>query len=215
MSRESLPVFTNPLLLAGDSLANHSPVQENKKENPTPAISGQKCSVSSESYNQCGLWARMSRALLKSPSMMYSTVLKQKDTPRGHIVIQLRSSVPVIEEKESSSLPTPQAYSFKDSHRPGQTKLDVTIRLLPTVTANTAKNTSPGINFEMREKKCHLDGVFMNHLGTRTGLKLQPAFAEWMMGLPIGYTDLPHWVTVSSRNRSTRSSKRSQTLKEV
>ena len=40
------------------------------------------------------------------------------------------------------------------------------------------------------------------------GLKLQPAFAEWMMGVPIGYTDLPHSEMLSSRNKSTRSSKK-------
>jgi len=27
-------------------------------------------------------------------------------------------------------------------------------------------------------------------VGTRIGMKLQPAFVEWMMGYPIGWTDL-------------------------
>jgi hypothetical protein len=47
------------------------------------------------------------------------------------------------------------------------------------------------------------------------GLKLQPAFAEWMMGFPIGYTELSASEMPSSRSKSTRSSKQSQTLKEV
>jgi len=46
------------------------------------------------------------------------------------------------------------------------------------------------------------------------GLKLQPAFAEWMMGFPIGYTELSALEMPSSRNKSTRSSKRLQTLKQ-
>ena len=33
-------------------------------------------------------------------------------------------------ESEFFSLPTPQAYSFQKSHRPGQTKLDVKLRSL-------------------------------------------------------------------------------------
>jgi hypothetical protein len=28
-------------------------------------------------------------------------------------------------------------------------------------------------------------------IGTTTGLKLQPAFVEWMMGYPEGWTELP------------------------
>ena len=103
------------------------------------------------------------------------------------------------------------------TERPGLTPLtrETASSLLPTVTANTAKNTSLGINWNMREKKCHLDGVFMNQHGLKTGERLQPAFLEWMMGFPIGWTEAPHSEMPSSRSKSTRSSKRLQTLKEV
>jgi hypothetical protein len=47
------------------------------------------------------------------------------------------------------------------------------------------------------------------------GLKLQPAFAEWMMGLPPGWTALDASGMPSSRNKSTRSSKQLRVLKEV
>ncbi len=43
-------------------------------------------------------------------------------------------------------------------------------------------------------------------LGTRPGLKLQPAFVEWMMGYPEGWTDLKPSGTASSPKSHTRSS---------
>ena len=45
------------------------------------------------------------------------------------------------------------------------------------------------------------------------GLKLQPAFAEWMMEFPIGYTELSASEMPLSRSKPTRSSKRLQTMK--
>jgi hypothetical protein len=93
-------------------------------------------------------------------------------------------------------------------------KIGNALAMLPTITCNTGKNTSPGINFDMREKKCRLDGVFMNQIGKQNGLLLQPAFAEWMQGFPEEWTDLPASEMPSSRSRSTRSSKQSQTLKK-
>lgn len=103
------------------------------------------------------------------------------------------------------------------TERPGLTPLtkENASSLLPTVTANTAKNTSLGINWNMREKKCHLDGVFMNQHGLKNGERLQPAFLEWMMGFPIGWTEVQPSEMPSSRSRCTRSSKRLQKLKEV
>ena len=103
------------------------------------------------------------------------------------------------------------------TERPGLTPLtnENASSLLPTVTANTAKNTSLGINWNMREKKCHLDGVFMNQHGLKTGERLQPAFLEWMMGFPIGWTEVLLSGMQSSRNKSIRSSKQSQTSKEA
>jgi len=47
-------------------------------------------------------------------------------------------------------------------------------------------------------------------VGEKTGMKLQPGFVEWMMGYPIGYTDLKPSETASSRKSPSRSSKQSR-----
>jgi hypothetical protein len=86
-------------------------------------------------------------------------------------------------------------------------KLEQAINLLPTVTSRDFKDTG---NLDNVPTKSLLPRV----LGKNHGMKLQPAFAEWMMGFPIGYTDLPHSETPSSRNKSIRFSKRLQRLKK-
>jgi len=127
-------------------------------------------------------------------------------------------------------LPTPRSreagnyqYSQGDHDKPILT-LSGVINLLPTLTGRDYKDTG---NLENVPMKSLLPRV----LGKRHGLKLQPAFAEWMMGFPPNWTDLIATPIVShpeeselsdsdasemlsSRSKSTRSSKRLQTLKK-
>ena len=40
-----------------------------------------------------------------------------------------------------------------------------------------------------------MNGTTKQNRGGHRGLKLQPAFVEWMQGFPIGWTDLNHSET--------------------
>jgi DNA (cytosine-5)-methyltransferase 1 len=62
--------------------------------------------------------------------------------------------------------------------------LGLVIQMLPTPSGNDAKNK--GGDSQYRRNTIPLNGV----CGPKTGLKLQPAFVEWMMGWPLGWTDL-------------------------
>jgi len=120
-------------------------------------------------------------------------------------------------ESEYFSLPTPQAYSFQKSHRPGQTKLDVKLRLLlptPSVCGNhnrkgASKTSGDGLVTALQKllptPTAHLaketgapSEALRNHptldhiLGLATGQVLSPQFVEWMQGFPIGWTDFQH-----------------------
>jgi hypothetical protein len=44
-------------------------------------------------------------------------------------------------------------------------------------------------------------------VGKNLGLKLQPAFVEWLMGFPLGWTDLSVSVTPSSPKSPSKSSR--------
>ena len=81
--------------------------------------------------------------------------------------------------------------------------------LLPTLTSRDYKDTGKNTNY----KKVAAKGKLPGKIVVTTGLKLQPAFAEWMMGFPEGWTELDASEMLSSRNKRTRSSKQSRILK--
>ena len=94
------------------------------------------------------------------------------------------------------------------------------IRLLPTCTSRDYKDTG-------KMENVPVNSLLGRELGKNHGLKLQPGFAEWMMGYPTNWTDLNDTPIASrpggkdrsglsaseipsSHSKSTRSSKRSQ-----
>ena len=83
----------------------------------------------------------------------------------------------------------------------------IQIAMLPTCTSRDHKGGTVE-RVENGNPKRALDCEMQVH-----GLKLQPAFAEWMMGFPEGWTALDASEMPSSRSKSTRSSKRSRILK--
>ena len=98
-----------------------------------------------------------------------------------------------------SSWPTPRA---NDAEKRGviandrRNGLPAAVRYA-TPTANVAKNIGPNINYAKRLAKGHLDGQVAHLEGVGGGLN--PAWVEWLMGFPIGWTDLPLSATPSSR----------------
>jgi len=94
----------------------------------------------------------------------------------------------------------------------GHYKLRDQIAMLPTPNAFDARSEN---GWEMgsegdRNKKEH---TLPKAVGISRGLKLQPAFVEWMQGFPIGWTDLKLSAMPSSRKSHTRSSRQSVRLK--
>ena len=106
-----------------------------------------------------------------------------------------------------SLLPTPQAnvdgrgakpdwtwhgtYWRKPNGKKVQSNVRHCLEMLPTPTAADEKKIR-NLDTKGRQhdlKKRHLPAVLAEH-GRNNGLKLQPAFAEWMMGFPEGWTEL-------------------------
>jgi hypothetical protein len=102
--------------------------------------------------------------------------------------------------REIAMLPTPKVGAIDDTNarslRKGNLGAVVFHASLPTPNAHDGH-----IGYQDRSKKPAQENVetkIRNSTGGReTGLKLQPSFVEWMMGLPIGYTDLRLPDTVS------------------
>ena len=124
--------------LLEDSHANHSVLQENKKEQMTTDISGQKCLDSLKKSNQSSLLGRMCKALLTSKTAWYSdrckTNWKVKVSKSNVSLFQLQASVLGTKGIESGLLATPNTMDYlpprsvqgtkklMEGHRKGRTK---------------------------------------------------------------------------------------------
>jgi hypothetical protein len=120
----------------------------------------------------------------------------------------------------AAMLPTPRTTDASGGIRPNDGKnrigpkgekwginLSDKIAMLPTTTSRDHKDTG-------KMENVPVNALLGRELGKNHGLKLQPAFAEWMIGFPEGWTALDASEMPSSRSKSTRSSKPSQILKE-
>ena len=207
------------ILLSGDRLAKIFLSQEFRR-----ALSRAKGQVfglnnyeSTKRVEQLSLFGKMSQELFATDLEKFSGAFPKAGMMRNGKL----SAQPPLErhtlESEYFSLPTPQAYSFQKSHRPGQTKLDVKLRLLlptPSVCGNhnrkgASKTSGDGLVTALQKllptPTAHLaketgapSEALRNHptldhiLGLATGQVLSPQFVEWMQGFPIGWTDFQH-----------------------
>jgi len=97
-------------------------------------------------------------------------------------------------------LPTPMASQADKSEHTlqvvangqSQITLDRLIAMLPTPKVSDAwfADTPMEVIQESLAKKSRAESQLAAQIGQNTGLQLQPAFAEWMMGFPTGWTDL-------------------------
>ena len=93
-----------------------------------------------ERVEQLSLFGKMYSALFATDLEKFSGAFPKAGTMQSGKL----SAQPHLErhtlESESFSLPTPQAYSFQKSHRPGQTKLDVKLRSLKALDSGQVLN---------------------------------------------------------------------------
>ena len=124
--------------LLEDFPANHSVLQEDKKEQTTTVISGQKCLDSLKKLNQSSLLGRMCKALLTSKTAWYSdrckTTWKVKVSKSNVSLFQLQASVLGTKGTEFGLLATPNTMDYlpprsvqgtkklMEGHRKGRTK---------------------------------------------------------------------------------------------
>ena len=210
------------LFLLGDFPASHSVTPGSGEARTMTAISGRKCSESYKRQGQLGLLVRM---LLES-SAWHSTkcvlIWKRKVTKSSRSLFQLAVSMPRTEETESGLLRGGGRCGRLQGHQAeGQTTRrnacdhrDIGeqqiswVLFWPTPKAN---KVHPMITDKNREKlvarnKANLEEVIAGNCNGATG-QLNPAWVEWLMGYPMGWTELKDLATPSSRKSHTKSSK--------
>ena len=163
----------------------------------------------------CGLWltptttaiaSRGPEAMDKRRSWRHAT--GHKTVPPGNLAEQLAISgtVPCADMMDPALLPTPRA--GKQSGKSGEgfpkTLLET---LLPTPSTSDAKGASMKRFRGSPESHGNLREVLRD--GPTDGQYPHPAFVEWMMGFPIGWTDLGRSATPSSRKSRRSSGKQS------
>lgn len=195
---EQLTLWT---LFAEDSHARTSAMREKEKASPwaISQVFGFKCLESLISYDQelqslkmspqshakeeewissCHRWPKSGMML---NGLMYVHQMKARHT----------------KEKGSSLLPTPTAHQQRTPYKQGGKSLLCAMlqqnKLLPTPTCNTSKN-NPCTPSAWKRKAClnveasKIYGYNQKTIGKKH--RLNPRFVEWMMGFPIGWTEL-------------------------
>jgi len=187
-----------------DFLANHSVKPGSKEARKMTVTSGLKCSALLKKQDPVGC---LVKTLLES-SRWHSTMCflnwKAKGTPQGRLLFQLAPSTPRTDETESGLWPTPnvvqkeisiEEWEKKNTEKKAQnpnlgalqkslfTAVDQAKKMWPTPTANEdAAGTPQG----------KMQPMLGNHPDVRnTGVgTLNPTWVEWLMGYPLGHTDL-------------------------
>jgi len=146
---------------------------------------------------------RLNLIMLKTPSSVETEggVMEIRPGCDGHY--KLRDQIAMLR--------TPQA---GDGDHSGPNARDSSGR--PHLTSQIAMLPTP--NQRDWKGECNQQSVptkIVGRVGSKTGLKLQPAFVEWMMGYPPGFThveskDSRHSATPSSRKSPTKSSRESR-----
>ena len=198
------------LFSPGDSLASLSVVPGNEKAKKITVTSGLRCLELYRKPDPVGLLAKM----LVGSSIWDSTIVfltwKLKVTKCKRLLFQLVPSMPRTEEIGSGLLATPQASDPVEGARTAVKSQQVCIgrelnriAMLPTPTGQEVEH--PEVELTETGRRKTKNGKNSHSLGLadkiamlptpivgdwKTGLKLQPAFVEWMMGFPIGWKDL-------------------------
>jgi hypothetical protein len=187
-------------------------------------------------YESSGLVGCLARTLLGTSRWASTTCLltwKDWATPGKRLLFRLWPWTPGTDENDSGLLPTPSATSYGSNQSPSdgaavRLSLETMARkgLWPTPRANDAEkrgNVAPapdprnGLVAAVRlfptpdssdrgARKDPKNGHQINLVDIVGSRKLNPAFVEWLMGYPIGWTDCDHLETQSFRKSRKKSS---------
>lgn len=199
------------------SHASHLVTQVNARARMMLDSSGRKCLELSERLNLPSLLLRMLMASSAWCSTKCSLRWKQKAISRKRLLFQLVPSMHHIGGIGSGWLPTPTAMMsnttpakfrarqirLKAKHK-GRTgngcgpSLAQYVRMYPTPTARDFRHSGSRDGYHRRKGK-HVQAlneeICWGENGVQHGGTLNPQWVEWLMGYPIGWTELNHSAT--------------------
>ena len=181
-----------------DSPASPFPWLESKKGKTTIVTSGLRCSGLSES---CARVASSVKTYLESsrlPPGRWSRIWGVQAITSSCFIMKLRLSAPSTDGPECSSSglkmwPTPRANEYKDviqSVPPSRMKDPGKCNLTQAVAMNLMFATPCARDYRTWQRKRYDNPGRANNLNDQIGGQLNPTWVEWLMGFPIGWTDL-------------------------
>lgn len=185
-----------------DFLASHSVQPGSGEARRMTVTSGRKCL---ELYRKSGPVGLLVRMLLESShwrSTRCYLTWKASATPARRSLFRLVPSMPRTEETAVPFWPTPTARDCKgansmehlarDGSRNHTDQLANFVKLIPTVT--TGAGMCGGSANYQRLKEMEEAGVISEEerrsMAAGNGGQLNPTWVEWLMGFPLGWTDL-------------------------
>jgi hypothetical protein len=200
--------YPQQISFSADFLASHTVQPGSEKAQQMTVISGRNISALLTSADPIGLLVKMCLESEQPYSTKCYLTWKVWNTPQSHLIFRLAASMPHTYAGEFSLLPTPKVARGGYQYQPGSKKKNYTLEglaqmgMLPTPQARDWKG-KPGPNYKTKS----LNEVIteMEMLPTPTanrwsGLQshgknailgpLNPEFVEWLMGFPIGWTEL-------------------------
>ena len=172
---------TQLTLFQGDSPANPFPLPGSSEARQMTVTSGRKCAESCGSCTPLGYAVRMCLTSKIWHSTRCLLTWKEKATKQQRCIYQLAVSALGTGGKESQSWGTE-----KEWHEMHEKQF---ARLIPTPTASAARGAAKSRYFGGENYHCRLDELAeLTPWGVRG--RLNPAWVEWLMGFPIGWTDL-------------------------
>lgn len=181
-----------------DSPANPFPWLESKREKKMIVTSGRRCSGLSESCARIASSVRMYLESSRLPPGKWSRIWNAQAITSSCFIMKLRLSEhgtggQGCSSSASQMWPTPRANDYKDTLQsvpPSRLKDPGKCNLTQAIAMELMFATPCARDYRTGQRKRYDNPGRANNLNDQIGGQLNPTWCEWLMGFPIGWTDL-------------------------
>ena len=179
----------------GDSPASPSPWLESRREKGMIVTSGRRCSGLSENCARVALSVRTYLESSRLPPGRWSRIWSVLAITSQCSILRLRLSERGTDDQEYSSsestklFPTPKASDSKGSGPAGSKSAEHDLAR-GNLRGVVLYATPCARDYRTGQRKRYENPERMNALNDQIGGQLNPTWTEWLMGFPIGWTEL-------------------------